>query len=605
MTDLAVIILSAAVFTAVILGLAVNQDNREKWVGLTFMVAAIGGLFLYGAAYSHDESFLPIAILKTVIDVGKMFSGCSNAAVFQKYAGGVAPLMVCFWGVHFLAYYSMASAVIMVIAKTTLKKIRGWFLRINDVDLIYGIDDNSIAYGRNLSGKKNTSIVFVGSDASGRESEIRQIGGLLYSDSSALHPDDNFLKRLNIKKGKGKIRLSALSKDADANLEYAVKILKCLESCKVNPSQTELVLLGREVQSGTRLQALSNNYGYGSVKIFDKAELIARLLMQEYPICNAMSFDDNGKATCDCNILLIGFGHKGQEILKKLVMSGQFEGSTFHLDVFDASCKDTDGFFAAKYPDLLDQYDIDFMPYDGRSRDFTSYLKDNIHKLKYIVIAVGNDKVGREIAMGILDYMYECGIHMPVYQCMKDSIVRYTGDSIAQKHDIYDTDILYEGHMDDLAKRLNHYYCKSDASIEDTWAECNYFSRMSSRASADFLSSYLKKLGLSDKSQLTPDLRENLAKTEHLRWCAFHYSFGYKCMDEKILSERAKMYKEDPSVRISKDSSQKLHACLIPWDDLDKLSSFEEKVTGKYVDYKQMDRDNVNVILDLMQTCQE
>jgi hypothetical protein len=35
------------------------------------------------------------------------------------------------------------------------------------------------------------------------------------------------------------------------------------------------------------------------------------------------------------------------------------------------------------------------------------------------------------------------------------------------------------------------------------------------------------------------------------------------------------------------------HACLIPWEALDGLSDRENSVTGGQVDYKQMDRNNI------------
>ena len=600
MAELAVVVLSSAIFVAIILYLAVNQDHRERWVGMTFLVASIGGLCIYGAAYAHNAPSMIVAIFRTVVDVGRMFAGVNNVAVFQEFVGEKSPLLIFFWVVHFLAYYSMASAIIMAVAKTTLKRIRGWFLRINDVDLIFGLNDNSIAYGRNLSGKKKTSIVYVGSDVAGREADVRQMGGLLYSDLDAMNATEKFLKRLSVKRGKTKIRLSALSRNIDANFEYAIKMLACLEKAKIKPEQTEIVLLGREEHNGAQLQALGDKYGYGTVRVFDKPELIARLLMQEYPICDAISFDEDGKATCDASVLLVGFGRKGQEVLKKLVANGQFEGSSFKVSVFDASCKNTDGFFAAKYASLLQNYDIAFEPYDGRSRHFTRFLKENIHTIKYIVVAVGDEKVGREIAINIIDFMCECGVKLPVYQCCSDSVLRYSSDSITEKHDIYNTDILYDGEVDDLAERLNHFYCKSDESVQSTWASCNYFNRMSSRASADFLSTYLRRLGLVDKSGIPATMMENLAKTEHLRWCAFHYSMGYRFMDEKTMYDRAKKYKEDPSVRITKDTSGRQHACLIPWDELDVLSAYESDVTGKNVDYKQMDRDNVKVVYELM-----
>ena len=47
------------------------------------------------------------------------------------------------------------------------------------------------------------------------------------------------------------------------------------------------------------------------------------------------------------------------------------------------------------------------------------------------------------------------------------------------------------------------------------------------------------------------------------------------------------------SVRVTKDSDNHLHACLIPWEELDKLSQREKELTGREVDYKQIDKNNV------------
>ena len=99
---------------------------------------------------------------------------------------------------------------------------------------------------------------------------------------------------------------------------------------------------------------------------------------------------------------------------------------------------------------------------------------------------------------------------------------------------------------------------------------------------------------------------ENMSITEHLRWCGFHYSMGYEKMSEEGWEKRAGDYRREVAVggvgrtRISKDAAGKQHACLIPWDELDTLSQKESAVTGKDTDYKQMDRDNVKVVLKLL-----
>ena len=47
------------------------------------------------------------------------------------------------------------------------------------------------------------------------------------------------------------------------------------------------------------------------------------------------------------------------------------------------------------------------------------------------------------------------------------------------------------------------------------------------------------------------------------------------------------------SVRITKNPVARTHACLIPWEELDQLSRREEALTGRSVNYKQFDINNV------------
>jgi hypothetical protein len=600
MANISNIILSVAVFFAVVLYLTINQNNREKWVGIAFSIASLGGLIVYGYAYSQSPDASIVEVLRTVIDTGRMFAGMNNVALFTEAVGQGSPWLIFFWIIHFMAYYSMASVFVLVLGKSAIRKFRTWLLRINDVELIYGINESSIAYGRTVSRKKKVSVVFVDTDGMKWESDIREMGGLIYNDPSALHPDKKFIKKLGLRKGKGKLYVAALSENSDSNYDYAKELLNSLKECKVEPSQLGITMIGREELDGIKLLAHKEEYGYGSVKVFDRTELIARLLMQKYPLCNCVSFDDKGCAKEDMQIVLIGFGRLGQEILKKLVANGQFQNSKFSLKVYDPKYQEIDGFFRLRYGSLLENYDIEFLPYDGRSRQATEYIKGNIKKIKYIVTAVGDDVLGREIATNIQELICNRDNTLPIYQCTKDSVICYRYGEEREIWSLDNADILYGGKMDDLAKLINHYYHGEEGTPDSQWAQCDYFSRMSCRASADFLSSLFTRLGIDKNSTVSEEYLENLARTEHLRWIAFHLSMGFSRMSKEVLNERVERFKKDPSIRIAKDLSEKLHACLIPWDELDELSRFENGVTGKDVDYKQMDRDNILVMLKLL-----
>ena len=603
MSNVAIILIAAAVFLALIIWFTIDTKHVKKWTGISFLIAIAGGLIIYGNIDAAQFKDMPaIAVLRTVVHVGRMFGNAGDSAhdSFVNVVGDTLAASVFYWLVHFFAYYSVVSALVLAIGKDIVKSFRTWLLRFRDIELIYGIDDDTIRLGETIVKDRPTSLVFVGK-GSVSDSFINRTGALIYDDSDAMKPNAKFMKRLAIKGGKRHIRVSALSSDDEQNYTYAVKMQKCLEEAGVAPANTELVMFARAAMLGTELQALGDHYGYGSVKVFDRTELAARLLLKKYPISDALTFDENGKAQKDVDILMVGFGRIGQETLRRIVCAGQFEGSTFHVHVFDPAIERISGFFCARYPGLMDKYDIQFVAADARSSKLTDFLKERAHSLNLITVSPGNITMGNEIAYGIIDVLASCGVDLPVYQCYYDKIIRNHSKDECVITNVFDAKILYGTKLDALAKEINHYYC-GEGSAEEQWKSCDYFSRMSCCASADYLSGLLNRLELSKAApdSITGELLENLAKSEHLRWMGFHYAMGYQSMTEEERSQRAEQYKSDKSVRILKDVVNKHHGCLIPWDELDELSKFENSFTGKDTDYKQIDRDNVKAVCGII-----
>ena len=612
--DMTVILVSAAFFLALILYVALEQEQRERITGATFFISAAGGIVIYGFSYSHGHVGVfdhITAILRTLIDVGRMFVGINNEAVFREALHEVNVSddgwMLLFWIVHFLAYYSMASAAVLALGKGAIKKLQQLLLNVRDVVLIHGITENSLTLGRHIATDKHKSVVFVGRADASAEIAIRQMGALLYSDDVAVEPQSAFIKRLNMHKPKRSLHVYALSEDEDANIKYAVRLLAHLKEADVAPQRTALVLLGQEERHGGELQFMRDRYGYGEVKAFDHSELTARLLVQKYPLCDIVEFDENGLATTDVDALLIGFGPMGQEVLKKLIANGQFEGSHFHAQIFDPNCGSADGFYRRRYSAMLSHYDVTFSPYGGRSSQCCDFLEEHAKTLNYVVVAVGSIKKGREIAYGIMDYMKRMGRDISIYQCCSDSVICHRSHNESEFSSLHDANVLYGGTMDDLAMRINHYYNDPAGQVKQQWMECDYFSRMSCRASADFLSSYVARLFAGRSKERAPEMLENMAKTEHLRWNAFHFSMGYVKMSEETWKARADLFRKEVEtcgvgkIRISKDAAHRQHACLVTWEALVELSERENAVTGKSIDYQQMDRDNVIVVMKLLE----
>ena len=134
---------------------------------------------------------------------------------------------------------------------------------------------------------------------------------------------------------------------------------------------------------------------------------------------------------------------------------------------------------------------------------------------------------------------------------------------------------------------------------------------MSSRASADFAPAYLYMTHTDGKTAakeglvLTDRQKDNLGKTEHLRWNAFHFVSGYSPMPDDVFEKRAEIYRAQKAagkseIRIGKDQENRLHACLVSWEELDELSAKENRVTGGNTDYKEYDIRNVLAVPELL-----
>lgn len=608
-----VILLSAAVFVALILYIALEQDKRERVTGIAFFLATAGGIIIYGFSYATEgRNFLEDAsgMFKTLVDVGRMFVGMNNEKVFAQMLTdrGYEPdtWYLFFWLTHFLAYYSMASAAILTLGKGAARKLQLWLLNIRDVELIYGITDSSIAMGRHMTANRRYSVVFVGQATAGQELAIRQMKALLLSDDVSTKPQEGFLDCISISERRGRLKVYAISPDGEANYNYALRLKRLLEKANVPPKNTSLVLLGREERHGNTLQALGEHYGYGDVQVFDTAELIARLLIQKFPLSKAMSFDENALATKDMEVLMVGFGRIGQEVLRKVVANGQFEGSDFHMDVFDPEYGKHDGFYQKRYSAMLEYYDIEFHAKGGRSRDFCTYLEEHAMSLTYIIVCIGALQRSRELAEEIMELLTKAGRNIPVYVCCEGSVVCYHPNEESITYSLHDLETLFGGEMDEKAMEINHFYQDPEGSVRKQWLAADYFSRMSCRASADFLSAYLSTVLKDGAEDIDDETLEVLAKTEHRRWNAFHFSMGYQCMGEEEWKKRAEEYKkqlesgEGTKIRISKNAKARRHACLVSWDELDGLSEKENAVTGGNVDYKQMDRENIKTMAKLL-----
>lgn len=618
---LSVLFLTTAIFLALILQLAAKPKFTTRLTGIFICCIAVSGLLMYGYAYTEQIGNIPLAVLRALLAVCGMFLSKMDFSVVEKYAffqtvGGE----FLFWLLHFFAMYVTARAAITAVGGEALKKMRLFLARWGDLHLIYGVNDHSMELCSELIKNGKNSVVFVdGKLDSALALNIAKSGCVLRNDAHALQADAAFLRSIGIRRGKRKITLYILEGDSAVSLSYARKFLYALEQRKVDPVQTSLIISGLEDSSAKDLQVLNDRYGYGYVTVFQEANLVSRLLVQNYPPCNYISFDSNGKATDNFEAVLIGFGQIGQAVLRSLVMNGQFHGSQFRADVFALDCERANGFFDDSFREVLDRYDIYFYTDDARSREMYAFLRQRLGSLKYVVISTGSEKLNRQIGQDLNAFFNRNGVSAPVILCSHSGVSLIDGDgNSADLCKLYQPEILTMKQLDQMAMMLNYYYMQgSNKTPLEEWMACDYFSRMSSRASADFIDAFLKATGVSaevvadGKWNLSEAQMENLARTEHDRWCAFHFCMGFHPMSFEEFQERGRIHRQQKDagikrpLRIGKNMEGRSHACLIPWEELPALGEREAVFTDVLVDYQDMDRRNVLAIPEMLRIRRE
>ena len=616
-----VILVTAALFLAMILQLAAKPKFAAKVTGACIVIAGVCGLLIYGYGFASSQANAPLAIIRALlavcgIYVGKIdFSAVSGTPIFQNVWA-----QFFFYLVHLLALYATASAAITTVGGEALQKLRLWLARRGQLSLIYGITDETLDFGKALLSEKKSSVVFVGkSPDSGTISTIIKAGGAVRSDENALKATKKFLRAVGIRPGSRKITLYAMSRDSAENLPYAKAFLESLEDCGISPEQTALVIPAAEDAIVSGLQVLGDRYGYGYVTCFREPDLAARLLTRLYPPCDTMDFDETGTATNNFDALLIGFGKTGQAVLRQLVMNGQFVGSSFHADIFAPDCHSAGGYFNNLCKQLLNHYNISFHACTAHSEDFYSYILDNAQNLNYAVISAGSDKNNREIAEDLSSILRRLGILLPLYLCTHNGVSCCMPDGTFTKpYKLYQPQVISTHTLDRMAMELNASYMgdSSKTSVEH-WMNCDYFSRMSCRASTDFVPAILRAAGKTEEDALNGDWEfsdrqlEVLGHMEHLRWNAFHFCMGFRPMSESEFDSRAAEYlrqKEStgkPTIRIAKNMAAHTHACLVDWQELDALSEKEHQITEKPVNYKKEDIKNILTVPTLIRRSKE
>lgn len=608
--------LTIAIFFVLFINVAISPKVAKILLAITGGIAFLGGLVFYGMIFSEGDTFL--AVIQTCYITCMQFLGESPYEI-MKDALGEASLsqeiimtILCFCGV-----FTTAGTAISAVGGRLLRKIRVWIRFETPLSIIRPLNAETLEFARELIQDKRELVVFADEAPDPAMVEAaEQLGCVVRTDENATACRVAFLPSIGARKGSRKISVYALDSNQFSNRQYARDLLSAMQQRGMDPQNTSLTIFANEDNTNNTALCAENKYTFGTMMCISQEQMAARMLLQKAPVWDTMTFDENGRAERDFHALLIGSGKIGQAVIKQVVMNGQFAGSRFTLSVFDPNYQSVVGKLRHECGQIFEHYSIQSYPFDARSCQMYEFLQETMHSLNYIVVSTGNDDSNLEIAQQLIHYLNTHGCDLPIHICSRRGLQRIT-DTDVERWGIFSCQVLCTDDIDRKAMLLNNIYCKgTEKTVRTNWDSCNYFNRMSSRASADYAPAFLKMAGLSADTiptgdWYTPEQMENMAISEHERWCAFHYCMGIRKMTAEEFEERSQIYRKEKEkdaetkYRISKDIDSKIHACLVPWEELDALSAAENAVTGGSVDYKQMDRDNVTMLPQLMQSKME
>ena len=607
---ISIILGTIAIYLALFFHVAFKPKISRKIIGGAAAAALVVGLIFYGVCFASLDDNVVLAVLNTCSAVCKLFVGEGSAdAIAASPWMEYTSVQIVFSALSFLGIFATTGAAVSAIGAGFLRQARLYLQRRKNIAVITPLNTNTVAFARELMDAGSTSVVFVDETPdTDCLSAAGDLGCVIRSDAAALTPNGAFLSSLGMRKGERKIHLFALDHDRYRNRQYAESFLQALQDRQLSPAQTGLTIFAEE--DATETAFCQGAYAFGTVLCVNEEYMAARLLLKKAPLYETICFDETGKATEDFHALVIGSGNVGQAVIKQIVMNGQFCGSHFRLTVFDPAFDSVTGRFRYECEQLFRHFPIEIHNADARSREMYAFLSECWQKIHYIVVCTGNDSSNREVCQQISHFLSMRGRDLPLYICSSRGIQKITQTDVTH-WDIFTPQVLCTDEMDHKAMQLNHAYCGNDKTPQENWADCDYFSRMSSRASADYAPVFLKMAGLSadavpEGNWVSGVLLESMAISEHERWCAFHYCMGFRPMTKEEFEDRCQTYLEekakDPATRyrIGKDVRARVHCCLIPWEELDDLSARENSVTGKSVDYKQMDRNNVLTLPELL-----
>jgi hypothetical protein len=594
------VLLAAVVVFCVLLLISRGRRIMLGTCAALFVVSFVLGLTLYTVSYMTPGSGVPgllRAALHGLLSTGRMFFSeydfdFARDPSYTPLIVNSVWLQILFWLAHVMALVVSAAALMSVFGRRAMSRLRLMFGRCDAAYIVVGSGRAAMTLAENLATHDGTQkpdtrrrVVLLTDAPSDEDSEAASA----FSGIVLEYDDKSFCAALKTAglgaRGKRDVdyKVILLPQESGGAVALMERLMVYAEAQTVGAERLEIYLLSESEWSRGAAQERAREHGY-VVHIASEANLSARQMIAARPPYRELAFT-GGVANKNFTALILGFGETGQQALLRLIMNGQFQGSRMRAVVVDANAEKLAGRFLHRYPALGLCCDTAFHTMDVRSAEFFKLLDTVCAQTDYIVVSLGDDGENLQLMLDIQSKYADTGAKTPALAvAVTDKLqsVSEAGGALffSGRAELYRESIVIRADADKMAMAVNTVYTgdgdRSDVSPADAWRKLDFFTQESNRAAADYVDTMLHLAQITaeeavTKSNLTDDdaLSDTLARTEHLRWMAFHAAMGWSALGTDEMRER----------HIRKDGALKRHLCLVPWEDLARISGEYNEMT--------------------------
>lgn len=341
------------------------------------------------------------------------------------------------------------------------------------------------------------------------------------------------------------------------------------------------------------------------VYLVSREQLLVRDFLRKYPPLKRLMDRGEGskqegifRPVRPFSLAVLGFGSLSREFLLTTWENAAFEteapdGDGLNAIAVDSGLLEMCAPFFLDVPQMRAEENFAWLDAAPDSEACFQAIRARLRQLDQILIATEDTRRNLNIATRLLHLFRHSGMEqdhpqlvVALYESADGSVEFLSKEAggifLECNRSQFTFDELVERQTDRQAEELHRRYSET-SPFQSKWNELDTYLQNSNRAVIWDIPNKLMLAG--DLSAATRKEREDiywkLAEYEHRRWNVFQYTHGWLRLPEGELTP------EEVRAGITKRVSQKRHACLVPWDELDDLPQASPGLLKRY-DYENV-----------------